>query len=254
MTENALHLVKVPVRADGLPEIAKRRGIRLRDLDDGYLLHCLLTEVWQHTAPSPFVIRGTGRTMDVWGYSRSDAPALIEHARAFADPSTLKALGGGDAIASRPMPVFAAGRTIGFLARVCPVVRLSRETNGYRRGAEIDAFLSKCISAGAEASVSREDVYCEWFIRRFGDAESSGARVTRVRIAALARSRVVRRTQGSDRRARVLERPDVRCEGELTIDDGAAFLRTLARGVGRHRAFGFGALMIVPPGTTHERP
>lgn len=252
MTSPAIHLVKVPLRADKLAGIAKHRGLRLRDLDEGYLVHCLLAEVWQDSAPSPFVVRGSGRTIDVWGYSSSDASMLIEHARSFGDPELLESMGGGGTIASRPMPVFATGRTVGFLTRVCPVVRLAKSRNGHRAGAELDAFLSACFATDAETSVSREDTYREWFVKRFGDSSAAGATVARVAVAAMMRSRVVRRTQGAERQARVLERPDVRLEGELVIEDGAAFLRLLARGVGRHRAFGFGALMVVAPGTTHE--
>lgn len=253
MSDVALHLVKVPLRADALAGIAKRRGIKLRDLDDGYLVHCLLAEVWQQNALSPFVVRGNGRTIDVWGYSTSDAATLIEHAQAFADPSILDSLGGGGGISSRPMPLFAPGRTVGFLTRVCPVVRLAKARDGFRAGAEVDVFISKCAAVSPDIVISREETYRDWFVSRFGEASLSGARVARVSVAAIARSRVVRRTQGVERQAHVLERPDVRLDGDLHIEDGASFLKLLARGIGRHRAFGFGALMIVPPGTTHER-
>lgn len=254
MSEEALHLVKVPLRADRLASIAKRRQIRIGDLDDGYLAHCLLTELWQTRAPAPFILRGSGRTFDIWGYSQTAAPELIEHARAFGDPDILSALDTVEAISSKPMPRFAKGRHIGFLARVCPVARLSKPVNGHRAGAEIDVFLSKCFAARPAESLSREAVYREWFATRLSDTSATGAVVERVSVAAFSRTRLVRRTQGNVRDARPLERPDVRLEGDLVIEDGDAFLRFLAHGVGRHRAFGFGALIVVPPGTSHARP
>lgn len=253
VSDQVLHLVKVPLRADKLVSIANRRHIRIRDLDDGYLVHCLLTELWQTNAPAPFVLRGGGRTLDVWGYSRAAAPELIEHARGFGDPSILNALDSVEAISSKAMPRFDKGRRIGFLARVCPVARLSKATNGHRAGAEVDVFLAKCFAAGPTASMSREAVYREWFTNRLGDRASTGVQVDRVSIAAIARTRLIRRTQGNAREAKPLERPDVRVEGDLTIDDGDAFLRFLAHGVGRHRAFGFGALIVVSSGTSHAR-
>lgn len=253
MSEQTLHLVKVPLRADRLASIAKRRQIRARDLDDGYLVHCLLTELWQANAPAPFVLRGSGRTLDVWGYTSAPAAELVEHARAFGDPTMLDALDGIETISSKVVPRFDKGRRIGFLARVCPVARLSKATNGHRAGAEVDVFLAKCFAAGPTTSLSREAVYRAWFIDRLNDVASTGVLVERVSVAAIARIRLVRRTQGNTRVANSIERPDVRIEGDLIIEDGGAFLRFLAHGVGRHRTFGFGALIVVPPGTSHAR-
>jgi CRISPR system Cascade subunit CasE len=253
MPDQALHLVKVPMRADKLVAIAKRRRIRVRDLDDGYLVHCLLTELWQGNAPAPFVLRGSGRTLDAWGYSRADASQLIQHAHEFGDPSALDALNGVEAICSRSMPRFDKGRRVGFLTRVCPVARLAKSRRGHRAGAEIDVFLSRCYAAASDQRVSREAVYRDWLGDRFKNVTTTGARLTRVSVAAMARTRIVRRTHSEAREAKVLERPDVRFEGDLLIEDGDVFLEFLGHGIGRHRAFGFGALIVVPPGTSYPR-
>jgi CRISPR system Cascade subunit CasE len=45
----------------------------------------------------------------------------------------------------------------------------------------------------------------------------------------------------------------VKFDGDLIVADGERLLDFLARGVGRHRAFGFGAVMLVPPGTPYPR-
>jgi CRISPR system Cascade subunit CasE len=242
-----LHLVKVPLRAEKLVAVARRRGLPLRELDDGYLVHIILRELWQAQAPAPFVLRGQGRILDAWGYSRSDAEALIDHATAFGDPSLLAAVADIRAVASKPMPRFAPGRRLGFTLRACPVVRLARPTNGHRAGAEVDAFLARCFAAGEGAPVSREGVYREWLTRTLGREDATGAAVARVAVAGMARERLVRRTHGETRDTRRLERPDVHFEGDLVVVDGERLLACLARGVGRHRAFGFGALMLAPP-------
>lgn len=233
--------------------IAKRRNIPVRTLDDGYLAHCLLTELWQDDAPGPFVLRGAGRSIDVWGYSRKSSADLIGHAQSFGDPSILDAIDGIDTISSRVMPSFPSGRRVGFLARVCPVVRLSKDIDGHRSGAELDVFLSHCLRAGREVSLSREAIYRRWVEERFGDGSATGATVDIVRMAGFVRTRLVRRTHGPVRTGRTIERPDVRLEGELTIRDGDLFLQFLAHGIGRHRAFGFGALLVVPPGSSYPR-
>lgn len=248
-----IHLVKVPLRADRLAAVARRRGIPLRDFDEGYLVHCVLRELWQDKAPAPFVLRGRGRWVDAWGYSGVDAKALREHARAFADPELIAALGELDDIATRPMPVFATGQRVGFLLRSCPVVRLAKARNGHRAGAEVDAFLAECFNAGDEVDVEREGVYRRWLIERLSDVNKTGVTVERISVAGLARTRLIRRTQGELRKAKPIERPDVRFEGDLRIEDGKAFRQLLARGIGRHRAFGFGALIVVAPGTSYPR-
>jgi CRISPR system Cascade subunit CasE len=247
----ALFLVKVPLHADKLVAIARRRALPLRDLDDGYLSHCVMRELWQERAPAPFVLRGSGRALDAWGYSRADAAGLIEHARAFGDPSLLTAVGDLGTIASKAMPRFKTGCRIGFLLRACPVVRLAGAKSGHRAGAEIDAFLAQCFAVGKETAVSREEVYRDWLTKRLGRQAATGVTVERVRVAGMARERLVRRTHGEERKANRLERPDVRFEGDLVVADGERFLACLAHGVGRHRAFGFGALILVPPGTSH---
>ena len=44
-----------------------------------------------------------------------------------------------------------------------------------------------------------------------------------------------------------MERPEVYLDGTLEITDSEAFNAMIARGLGRHRAFGFGMLLLRPP-------
>jgi len=250
MTE-ALYLVKVPLLAERLASVARRKHVPLRDMDEGYLAHCVMRELWHDHAPAPFVLRGRGRVLEAWGYSCCPAATLVGHTRVLGAGAAV-AIADLDAIASKAVPRFDTGRRLGFLLRACPVVRLAAATHGHKAGAEVDAFLARCFSLDANVAVSREAVYREWLTSRLGN-ETTGARVQEVRIAAMSRERVVRRTQGDDRTPRRLERPDVRFEGTLVVTDTERFLDCLAHGVGRHRAFGFGALMLVPPGTSFPR-
>jgi CRISPR system Cascade subunit CasE len=43
-----------------------------------------------------------------------------------------------------------------------------------------------------------------------------------------------------------LDRPQALVKGVLNIADSDAFNRLLARGIGRHRAFGYGMLLLRP--------
>lgn len=249
---DTVHLVKIPLSADRLAAMARRRRLPLRDLDDGYLCHCVLRELWHEQAPAPFVLRGRGRTLTAFGYAPADASSLIDHARAYGDPDVFDVIQSIDLVASKPMPVFESGRRLGFQLRACPVVRLGRGAKAYRPGAELDAFLAHTVAGEGNAVLPREEVYRRWLADRLNRRETTGVEAVAVRVAGFARERLVRRSQGAERQARTLERPDVRFEGDLVVSDGHQFNRWLAHGVGRHRAFGFGALMIVPPGTTYS--
>lgn len=253
---DALHLVKVPFRTDGLVGLAKRRRLPLHTLDEGYLAHAVLREVWQQDAPAPFVLQSAGRVVEAWGYSKAGQRQLQEHAATFGDPTLIAAVDGGvEAIAAKQMPELAAGKRVGFLLRTCPVVRLSSGRGG-KKGREVDAFLARCWAAGSDVSVSREAVYREWLAARLVP-ERSGARLGRVAVDAFQRERFVRRTQangGTNRRGKTIERPDVRLSGELIVEDSALFRETLRRGIGRHKAFGFGMLLLVPPGRSWKAP
>ena len=68
-----------------------------------------------------------------------------------------------------------------------------------------------------------------------------------VQLNAFARSHIVRRTQASASQARkgqTIDGPDATLTGRLRVTDPTAFAHLLARGVGRHRAFGFGMLLL----------
>jgi CRISPR system Cascade subunit CasE len=43
------------------------------------------------------------------------------------------------------------------------------------------------------------------------------------------------------------EGPDATMSGTLRIDDPSAFASALSHGIGRHRTFGFGMLLLAPP-------
>ena len=70
-----------------------------------------------------------------------------------------------------------------------------------------------------------------------------GARldVQRTKLVSFQRTRAIRKLH-----ARYSEGPDAVMRGILTITDAEAFFNLLTRGVGRHRAFGYGMLLLRP--------
>lgn len=245
---DTLHMVRLALHVDGLVTLGRRRHLPIRHLDEGYIVHCLLGELFGERAPKPFAIVGhRARLVDVLAYSFEPAAALMDHAQAFADPSAYNTVD-WQAIESKPMPAsFRAGRRVGFEIRLCPTIRKHAKGAKHRKGAEVDVFVARCWDVGAGMAVSREDVYVSWLddqLDRHGGCRLDGAALRSFQLSRLLR----RRTTNGTRHTSTVQRPDARITGTVTVVDGARFHSLLTRGVGRHRAFGFGMMLLRPPG------
>lgn len=242
-----LHMAKLVLSQPGVMGLGRRLGLPMRDVDLGYLVHCFLGEVFGDDSPAPFDIRvASGRSLQVLAYTDEPADNLRGHADAFADPELHSAVD-WDRFTDKPMPVeWPADHRLGFEVRVCPVVRAASDTEHYSKGSEVDVFLTRCAEAEKEDVPPREEIYLEWLqdqLNRRGGAEPVDVRMRSFRLRKL-----TRRSHDSDRTARVFKRPDARMRGELVVQDPDRFGSLLRRGVGRHRAFGFGMLLLRPSG------
>jgi CRISPR system Cascade subunit CasE len=237
------------LRIELLPERivthATRRNLPTWSIDNGYLVHSILGEAFGDGAPSPFAIQDErGRRLGVLAYAGLSAEALQERARRFADPLVYDTIH-WPTFASKPMPAsWPEASSYRFQVRAHPVVRLARKDAPFKVGAEVDAYLARCWQEPPEVPVSREEVYerwlKDWFARREA-AEIDDILVTRFQL-----TRLTRRTQGSQRSARHPEGPDVTFTGRCRVTHPEGFLDVLRRGVGRHRGFGFGMLLLKP--------
>ncbi len=166
------------------------------------------------------------------------------------------------------MPALSAGRLLGFRVRLCPAVRIGRHHPRLAHGAEVDPYLAHLLreeaalgdmpadarrATAVAATPSREEVYRDWLAARLAPA----ARLKEARLVSLCGARLWRKgTPGSTTSApqghprpqhggrAAIERRMAVFEGTLEVADAAAFAGLLARGVGRHRAFGFGMLLL----------
>jgi CRISPR system Cascade subunit CasE len=247
-----LHLVRVSVDAQKLYAFARRSRATAREFDEGYAVHALFAALFDHgaaedarVAPRPFhVVDPAHRTLTVLGYTAHDHRALAERAATFADP-----LAWGvcdlDGMVSKPMPsAFESGQRLGFAVRVCPIRRIAKRGPMTRDRAEVDAFLARSWEVGPEVPLDRGEVYRAWLDEDL--AKEGAAQVVEATMTNFQLGRLHRRTQGEDRKGHRTDRPDVTFEGVLEVRDPAAFALRLARGVGRHRAFGFGMLLLRP--------
>lgn len=254
-----LHMAQLELDAAHLLGIARDRRWSRRRFDDlGYLVHQQLAALFGDLAPRPFRPQvQRGRWLPLLGYTSADAERLRHAAEEFAQPAELSACR-LPALSTKPMPasLFQAGRRLGFEVRACPVVRLAAavETSwcgkpqSFRAGTELDAYLHRRYLKDDDAS--RERVYLDWLGARIANA--GAAVLVDARLHAFRRVRVLRqgRRQDGDREVTVSERPDALLTGALEVANPAAFRALLARGLGRHCAFGFGMLLLRPPSGT----
>lgn len=248
-----LHLVRLQIDPRKLYGFAKRSGAAARDYDEGYAVHALLRALFDHgapenerLAPKPFHIRSsTVRSLDVLGYAAVPHEVLVERAKTFADP-TAWGVCDLDGAASKPMPDhLPSGSRLGFFVRTCPIRRIAKRGPMTRGRAEVDAFLAKAWEVGPDTALEREEVYREWLVEEL--AKDGAAKVLQATMTTFRLGRLHRRTQGEQRKGHRTQRPDVAFEGELEVSEAEGFRHRLERGVGRHRAFGFGMLLLAPP-------
>jgi CRISPR system Cascade subunit CasE len=253
VTESPLWMVKLHLDAARLARELGRAGLPPFQEDAGILVHQLLAGLFGEGSVQPFrVLDERGRRLPVLGYTRRPEAALREHALTYADPDRYAACD-WETFAAKPMPSLVEDARLGFELCSCPVVRLGSDvevagTNGealhYRAGAEIDAWVhERWLAKERGPARSREQVYAQWLCKRLEGA----AEVEAIQIESFRRLRLVRRSHGQPRRAKLIERPQALLHGELRVRDIAAFARVLELGIGRHRAYGFGMLLLRPP-------
>jgi CRISPR system Cascade subunit CasE len=250
---STLHLVRCAVDAQKLYAFARRsRAAAVRDFDEGYAVHALFAALFDHgapaedrVAPKPFRVGDTQRrTLEILGYASLSHTALVDRAKAFGDP---QAWGVCDleGMTSKPMPArFEPGTRLGFRVRACPVRRVGKRGPTPRAGSEVDVFIAKAWEVGPEQPLDRDEVYRAWLGEEV--AKDQAGRLVDAHAESFRLGRLYRRTQGEERSGHRTSRPDVTFDGVLEVGDADAFAHRLARGIGRHRAFGFGMLLLKP--------
>jgi len=251
MTE-PFFMVSLDLKVRRLVSLAKARDIPLYRMDEGYLIHSVLGELFGDLAPKPFAVRGRrGGALNVLGYTDCSAEELRARAHAVAEPAAYNCCE-WHALAGKPMPeVWTVGTTYRFSIRVCPVVRRSGVgPNGEKPGREMDAYLAE-VEKQPGVELNRAEVYANWLrvaFERRGGAELEGTKVSGFSLRPLLRRDRNRKPQTvpakPHSRQHASGRPDVTMEGQLRVSDSGTFSRLLRRGVGRHRAFGFGMLLL----------
>ena len=244
MSAPQLHLLHLQPDPQHLAAWASRHRLLDKSGDLGYALHGLLRAAFGEQAPRAF--RYLDAEQGLLAYTGLNAIEM-EQLVALAPPGVSAALGLGatprhPGFNVRAFPTqWPAGHLLGFDVRVRPVIR-----EGQTRK-ERDAFLA-AVEKSEGAVLDRGEVYGRWLREHL--ARQGGAELVDVGLARFQLLDVMRQTQKGEaddtRRRHAVSGPDAVLMGTLRVTDPLAFAALLARGIGRHRAFGFGLLLLRP--------
>jgi CRISPR system Cascade subunit CasE len=238
MSQN-FHLLHLRPRLDRLLPWAQRQGLVAErgQGDLGYAFHAALKAAFADCAPQPFSYRAGQGLLAYTEQADALRSAVAMATPEVADMLGLDATPQSPGLLIRPFPSqWRDGQLLSFEVRVRPVIRQGDK--------ELDAFLSAAIRL-PDTELSREAVYADWLKKQFEPA----ARLQEIRMNEFRLSSVIRREsqQGQGVRAkRPVNGPDAVFTGVLEVKDGSAFSKLVARGIGRHRAFGYGMLLLKP--------
>jgi len=226
------YMVQITLDTPKLTRWALDRRMDAGDL--GYVCHALLCDAIGDLRPKPFTAEEKLGRVKVLGYAGSDASAMKTCMAETAEPEVEACI---IDIVSKVMPAeWLAGKRFRFKLRVAPT-RQGHHADGVRFEKDAMAFAAE----GAD----RYETYLQWLSERLQRAASlESCEMTGFRTMKACRRSVV----GSGKRpAKAVSLPDAHFEGTLKVVDPDQFLEALRGGIGRHKAFGFGALMLRPP-------
>ncbi len=211
--------------------------------------------------------------ISVLAYAPYDMDAAQAAARCCSDSHAIAAIA-WDRARSKMVPELLPRQRAGFRVRVCPTIRIGKHHPSLAHGMEVDPYLAlierELAASGSGGDVARtclkpvvvaaaperEAVYRDWLAVRFTDAvHMEAVRLTALRDARLwrrgeprpgAASLMHKRPRPRFRDRALIGRREAVFEGTLQVIDAAALHALLARGIGRHRAFGFGMLLLRP--------
>ena len=252
----ALNLVRARVSTNDLTRWAGERGWtggrHGGSFDQGRALHHLVDEMFGPGVLRPFRLLVPPRQAkgNLYAYSALDANGLREAADVQAKPDHLHVLP-PERLDSKAMPEnWAKGQRVGFNLRTRPVRRIAEpiktKSGTIAAGSELDAYVLEAIRCHPgepdgmrKAKRTRQSVYLEWLSARLGDVAQLDVKASR--MVRFHRTLVSRGQTG-------VEGPDAVIHGTLTILNGEGFGELLANGIGRHRAYGYGMLLLSAPG------
>ena len=256
-----LHMIRLRVDPLSVMDIDDTKKLYRNVSDDemyamdwGYLLHVYLKELFGNAAPKVFSA-DTNKIHDgipVLGYTSADAKVLKKDSGEFANPRIWASVD-WKSFASKPIPdTFRQGQRMHFSLRTAPVIRQHRKVaedgSVIDERVEIDPFLREVSRADPNTRLDRFSIYRQWFLEKM--KRDQGVKILDVAVTEFQLRKFVRRTGAKmvkDRITKYPVRPSVTFKGSLEIADLERFYQLLECGVGRHKTFGFGMMLLQRP-------
>lgn len=212
--------------------------------DPDYIYHSLLLELLGPGKLLPFVQDPRKRGLALLGYSMMDSENLRDLAGVVAPTEIYNLINWKDSQSKKMPRQLNSGTCFRFRTRVCPLVRgpsyIGKDRQvPKKKNAEVDVYLARCWQKNTSAD--RETIYLEWLENELGREKAAmleSASMTGFRLKWALR-------RGRNRNPRTITLPDALFKGALSINNPQGFARLIARGIGRHRSFGFGMLLLI---------
>jgi CRISPR system Cascade subunit CasE len=239
MTQSPHYLLELPINSKALIGFIHDCGLNTAsDEDLGYAAHAWLKALFGPHAPNPYRLLHdlrNRRAPRILAYSERPREELTEHAETYARPMARAVCNLDDLRVAKLPEVWKVGRRLGFEVLACPVSRQDQS--------EKDVFLRRASSLPTGApKLERSAVYYDWLKSQAGLSVD----IENLSLEGFRLIHMLRRRQDGERKGPRITRPHVLFHGVLTIRDGEGFDRVLRRGIGRHRAFGYGMLLLRP--------
>lgn len=246
-----MNMLRLEVDVAALARWAHNR--RIASSDAGYLLHAAMRKAFGEHAPQPFVYleAENGGRGEVLGYGPASDAELFRGLERLGDDHGEPWLRQGFRLTERCCKAFPGqweeGRVLRFTVLACPLRRCkSAGDDGVRRTLERDAFLVDLERAGRNGlpAPDRTGSYIAWLEEQL--ARDNAAGLEECRLLGHRLIMPVRRGETGHAGAphTLGKRPEARFEGVLSVRSPEGFAALVARGVGRHRAFGYGMLLL----------
>jgi CRISPR system Cascade subunit CasE len=248
-----MHLISVPVDIARLHKLSSQRSLFSGSrFDEGAALHRFIRETFGASAFSTFRLFQPARSRmgTLYAYSHNDADHHRDTASCTGVPDSAELF----KLASmksqpRPKDAWKPDQRIGFSIK-CRATRKSslvgdQVTGRGRREAEVDTYLHE-LEAHQQGYITdtptREESYRRWLLAKLqGDGSPHREAISEIdfSINVLNQSPVYRHGKWS-------KGPDVTFNGNLSIKDPIAFANLLKTGIGKHKAYGYGMLLLRP--------
>lgn len=209
---------------------------RFNDVDRS--LHCLVYGTFgKENTPKPFIMQPDRAHGTEDGLVLAYTPLDEEELRALARRNqtlAMESVISPESIRTAETPrEWKPGTKIRFSTRVRPTMRKKWEETG--KSTERDIYIER------GEGTTRAQLYCDWtagMMEKQGGAHpvEDSLAMTQFRIRKVRRQRNSMHSGG----------PDVTIRGTLEVRDPEGFRELLSRGIGRHRAYGYGMVLLKP--------